>query len=582
MVPALIFLSAFAVYVRLMAPGIALEDSGEFATAAVTLTLTHPPGYPFYLVVGKLFSLLPLGSPAIRLGVLSSAAAAGAAVLLYHAVLRVAGREHRTAAAAAALAFACARSLAIQSAICDKYALNSLLLGAVLVLLLDGWRSGSRTSLAALGLAGGVAAAHHMMVLYAAPAILGILWRERAPERRRHVAVFILFLALGSSLRPVVPALVSLHSPSLMYDRLDRAGKLYGYLAARAYGDRFSAYSPAVRARRVLTHGLGTVAADAWPALLLLPLGLAAAWRNARPLLAAGGAAGLLALALVSNMQIQGVGYYMLPVTALVLLLGGMGLARLRSRLGRAAEAAAGILLVALTARQGLPPAGVARYFGAHDWGRNLLSSCDRDTVLVTLHDDDFYPPMYLTRVLEERPDVIIVHRPMLTRRWYHYQVQRLHPGFEFLNPLLIPWNTTVTPDALINLFLRSHVGERELAFTYLATAETAGGFTLLPDGCVYRTGRAETSPAPLRAAAFSARFRRFRLRSAFAEEPDRDFRFRDVAGAYSTLWIQNAVCWVQRDNNAEARECLRQGLRFPYTRVVARDVEKMRRFLGI
>ena len=63
-----------------MAPGLALEDSGEFATAAATLTLTHPPGYPLYLLVGRLALCLPAGNPAYRLSLLSAAATGIAAV----------------------------------------------------------------------------------------------------------------------------------------------------------------------------------------------------------------------------------------------------------------------------------------------------------------------------------------------------------------------------------------------------------------------------------------------------------------------------------------------------------------------
>jgi len=58
----LVFLATFGLYLNWLTPGIGLEDSGEFATAATTLSLTHPPGYPLYLLLGRLFILVPAGS----------------------------------------------------------------------------------------------------------------------------------------------------------------------------------------------------------------------------------------------------------------------------------------------------------------------------------------------------------------------------------------------------------------------------------------------------------------------------------------------------------------------------------------
>lgn len=63
--------------------GVLPADSGEFQIVAPLLGVAHPPGYPLYTIVGWLFThLLPVGSVAYRLNLLSAFLAAGALTLL--------------------------------------------------------------------------------------------------------------------------------------------------------------------------------------------------------------------------------------------------------------------------------------------------------------------------------------------------------------------------------------------------------------------------------------------------------------------------------------------------------------------
>jgi hypothetical protein len=54
-------------------------DSGELAAAVATGGVIHPPGYPLYALLGNLFVLLPHGTLAWRMNLMSAACDAGAA-----------------------------------------------------------------------------------------------------------------------------------------------------------------------------------------------------------------------------------------------------------------------------------------------------------------------------------------------------------------------------------------------------------------------------------------------------------------------------------------------------------------------
>ncbi len=561
---AIVFLGCFVFYLGLMAPGIALEDSGELATAAVTLSLTHPPGYPLYLLAGKLFTLLPVGSPAFRLSLFSASCAATAVSLLFAIVRQlVPGRP----LIAAASAFACAAvpALTLQATLADKYAMNLALLCALTLLMLRAWRDGPGR-LQPIALIVGLSLAHHMQTLYLAPALAGLFWRDRVWRRRRTIMLFVLCVGLGLSLKAVALPLFSRATPSLMSGQLNTASKLGRYLSARDYSDRFSAFGVDEIIARLWTDGLVTIATQAGlPVLLFAALGAWYAWDRARPFLIHGLAAALLALGLVANFQIIGDEYYVLPVVAWLCALAALGIAKLAETHGRLPMAGALCLLVVGTLWRGLPAAVFSRYYGAMDWSRNLLHSVEQDAVLVTQRDDDFFPTMYLQRVLAERPDVILAFRYNLTRFSIHTEMQRLHPGFVMLDPKLIPWGRAVGPDSPLNFFLLSHMGRREVAFTYLASAETADGFLLTPKGCVFRVDRREAGGRISRASEFAAQLRRFRMRSVFAPYAARS-RAWELAWAPSVLWAQLAVRWSGRRDQSESRACFRQAMRYPYT----------------
>src|SRR4051794_26172736 len=76
--------ASLLVYLRTMCRTIYVGDSGELAAAVHVLGIPHPPGYPLYVLLGKLFSMLvPIGKPALRLNIFSAVCASASAVFLF-------------------------------------------------------------------------------------------------------------------------------------------------------------------------------------------------------------------------------------------------------------------------------------------------------------------------------------------------------------------------------------------------------------------------------------------------------------------------------------------------------------------
>ncbi len=88
-IPFLLFLVSFGVYLKTLCPTVYVGDSGELIAAAYTLGIAHPPGYPLYCLLGKLFTFLPFGSIAYRINLMSAFFASLTVVLVYLIILKI-------------------------------------------------------------------------------------------------------------------------------------------------------------------------------------------------------------------------------------------------------------------------------------------------------------------------------------------------------------------------------------------------------------------------------------------------------------------------------------------------------------
>src|SRR5256714_13698536 len=81
----------FLLYLITLGPSTAMWDTSEYIAAAYTLGLPHPPGNPFFVLLGRVFAILPIApNVAMRINILAALCSAGSAgiwVLLKERVL---------------------------------------------------------------------------------------------------------------------------------------------------------------------------------------------------------------------------------------------------------------------------------------------------------------------------------------------------------------------------------------------------------------------------------------------------------------------------------------------------------------
>src|SRR5215211_2971086 len=84
---AIVFLIALALYSLTLAPTVTLVDSGELIVAAREPGVAHPPGFPLYILLAHIASIVPIGNVAARVNFASAIFAAIAAGVLAIAVM---------------------------------------------------------------------------------------------------------------------------------------------------------------------------------------------------------------------------------------------------------------------------------------------------------------------------------------------------------------------------------------------------------------------------------------------------------------------------------------------------------------
>lgn len=85
-----VFGYAFILYVLTLAPTASFWDCGEFIAVAHGLQVTHPPGAPFFLLVGRLFTMfMPAEWVAYAMNMMSALCSAVTIMLLYLIIVRL-------------------------------------------------------------------------------------------------------------------------------------------------------------------------------------------------------------------------------------------------------------------------------------------------------------------------------------------------------------------------------------------------------------------------------------------------------------------------------------------------------------
>ena len=411
----LVTTAAFVVYLLTLAPDLTWAnfgvDGGELITAAVTLGVPHPPGYPLYILAGKVVSYLPVGSVAYRFNLFSAITVALAAGFVTAAASRLLTSQYRTAAAAAGLSFALMPLVWSQALIAEVYGLN-LAFSAALV-----WALLAKRPPWQVGLLLGLAVASHLTSLLLLPLALVL-----TPYRRW----FALGLGFVPGLMPLLalPFLANTGSPVIWGEPATFSG-WWWLISGRLYHDNLFALSLPDLWTRLQTWLWLIPAQFLWVGLLFIAVGLIQSRAPlARPAYWFLGTAALY-LVYAAGYATEDAIVLLLPGLMLLSLLLAIGL----RQLGWVVLLLPLVLLLLNFNTQRLNSGHLVRPLA-----EAVLQVLPPDAIVLTPGDPTIFTLWYFQHVEGQRPDLVLVDTNLFAFAWYRQRLQGQYPdldGFE-------------------------------------------------------------------------------------------------------------------------------------------------------
>lgn len=245
--------ATFALYLISAAPGAWWLDSSELAAAAFGLGIPHPPGHPLWAMLAKAATLVPVGSVAFRVNVLSGLCGAAACALTTATALRLVRARHPGARLAPALCMAGGLLLAgssafwLQSVRAEVYTphVAAMMLAIWLVVRCgladetgdtETWRGPAPLGLAALVL-GLSLANHHYLVFLTLPAfllLLGSTVKGRALVTSPRVLVLVLPGLAGLLTYAYLPVRAA-QDPAICWGEPTTLSRFWDVITARTF-----------------------------------------------------------------------------------------------------------------------------------------------------------------------------------------------------------------------------------------------------------------------------------------------------------------------------------------------------------
>jgi 4-amino-4-deoxy-L-arabinose transferase-like glycosyltransferase len=489
---AAVSLAAFVLYVLTAARDVIAGDTAEFLVTAKTLGVAHAPGYPLLSMLGHVFSWLPVGATAFRIGLLAVVCSTATVALVFATVWRL--TSLRAPAAAAGLALAFTPVFWRWSLQIETFPLNNLLV-ALVVYLLVRWHQDpvQRKFLIGAAFAFGLGLTNQQTIVLLAPAIAWLLWlhRQQLNRERRTIAYAAVAVVAGLVPYAYVPLAAMGHSPN-NWDYVHSFPAFMRLILRTDYGGLISQGSGAPTGRNAVVRtwfmlrGLGIVVG------IFALLGIVIAYRKLRWyfwfVVLAFACSGVAFMFATNIDPTNGIGlfvlerFFLLPLV-IVAPLVGLGVTWVSRVIVARTKAPASLRTLSVTALLVVTASLVVVGLNystinvSHDhvtgnYARAVLDELKPHTILFANGDESDEPALYVLAAARHRPDVTVLLAPLIGDPWYASVLRHNHE--------------IIVPSHLTTLAIIRANPDRPVAFTGGPPDNSLSGkYYLYPDGLV-------------------------------------------------------------------------------------------------
>jgi tetratricopeptide (TPR) repeat protein len=530
LIGALLFLLAFSVYRLTLCPTVSWYDSGELVAACYHLGIAHPTGYPLYTMLGRIFTLVPIGNIAQRVNMMSAFFGALTVVFLYlilkgttpllwrdgHRLTNNDGWFARGSkelpAVAASLAFAFSPLFWTQTAIAEVYTFHTFLIALLVFTLTLSTRiqmtaaapekmkrsaqARQNTTLCLFGFLLGLSCAHHLTTLLFVPAFLffTIAADRSILNSYKLVVALFLFFVLGLSVDLYLMVRADL-DPTQNWGNPDTWKRFMHVITGLEIRSRPTRYAP---------HSIGELFSLLGQQFLLpgIILGIVGIYSTIRRhlrlfLFFALFFAGMIAY-IFRNYDFLSDQY--LPVFFVFALWIGLGIKELTSffsaRAATGQTKARAVLFLAMYVvllaypfsllALNYPSADMSRQRIADHYGEHVLRDLEPGALILSEGSNIPLLLSYHQRVEGKRSDVASIYLFLMDFAWYRRQLSQRFP--EISVPLL--------PQDAASRFLEQNLRSHPVYYTPFSKEPNVDIGRLIPHGFIFRVEQERTIPS--------------------------------------------------------------------------------------
>lgn len=433
-----LFCSLFLVYLFSLSPIIYTGDSSLFISASFSLGSAHPPGYPLYIMLGKLLTFLPFGNIAYKVNLLSAIFGALSCLMAFKTAMKLFGEPSGSKAAtfAASAISGLVPVFFIESVKAEVYTLNAFISMSVFYLglkaLEEDFFKNALTALFLLGLGMGN---HHSIALSGSAVIMAVIIRRRdITPRWLLIAPLVFAIGFSINLLLYIRSLTLLEKGVLVLysNAYGKWAGLGDILLRKAY-----ASGSTVEALKGALTGAGSwltgfknsirfvVLPAIGPVLPFIIIGIIALIRRPRIL---GYMMSFLFVWLfvlsrltlssetISTDQIQTVSPYFLPIVPVLYCIAAVGFSAIIEFLKRKdlkilpkalpyIVVASPLVILPFTLKE----SSLSKNYMAYDFSRDMLGTLPQKSLLMNYADNSIFTAFYMRAVERYREDILII-----------------------------------------------------------------------------------------------------------------------------------------------------------------------------
>ncbi|MBN1622568.1 MAG: DUF2723 domain-containing protein [Endomicrobiales bacterium] len=445
-----VLLISFIVYLYTLFPAVApYRDTGEMVSVAHTLGIAHPPGYPFYAILSKIFLILiPWGNAGYKMNVLSALASAVTVWLLYKILVKL--LSSRFLAGVLSLLFASSYLQWYLSLVSEMYTLNTLFAALLIYIILYkinlNGREKYREIICTVSLFAfifGVGLGNRMDLLLLAPGLFWILFIKRKQFGFSQIVLFGLFFIVGFSIYMYMP-IRSGQGPFLDWNHPADLSRFWGSLTRKTHGGTLDLLSVSYGKGEnfisdILFYFNHLYTGFAFIGLPLGLLGLLSFFKRDKNLAFSTLIAWMLSgpvFIYLANMPPNPhalailEAHFLLPNLIFIIWIAeGFNYLNLLSQntLARSAVFGMGAFLLCINTVYHFPDLNKRNNFISYDYSKNVLRSLPEKSVVVLKEDVQLFSLWNRYIVESDRPDLAVISQGLSGSFWYKDKWGKIH-----------------------------------------------------------------------------------------------------------------------------------------------------------